>query len=44
VSVVVTGSVAESVEVVLQPVSMATANKEPNDASFQGMTPPFFDK
>jgi len=30
------------VEVVLQPASMATANKVPNDASFQGMKPPFF--
>jgi len=28
---------------VLQPAKVATANKVPNDASFQGMKPPFFD-
>jgi hypothetical protein len=37
----VTGSVAESVAAVLQPASVATANRAPNDASFQGMKPPF---
>ncbi|MNG40848.1 hypothetical protein D3C84_1296540 [compost metagenome] len=42
VSEVVTGSVVDSVEVVLQPANMAAASKVPNDASFQGMKPPFF--
>jgi len=28
---------------VLQPTSVARAIKVPNDASFQGMKPPFFD-
>ncbi|CAI8708584.1 hypothetical protein EMIT0P291_110020 [Pseudomonas sp. IT-P291] len=40
-SVVATSVVADSVEVVLQPASVATANKVPNDASFQGMKPPY---
>jgi hypothetical protein len=32
------------VDVLLQPASRVAANNVPNDASFQGMKPPFFQK